>query len=109
MYRPLQIALAIGFVGLIIAIANGIEQHGFHPGTIAFVAVVLGIYSGILKRVSRGDWSPKESTTDTDRRLSALEARITDLQDIVISIDDKLSRAGADRTIQPPVASPDRV
>ncbi len=109
MNRPLQIALAIGFVGLIIAIANGVEQHGFHAGTIVFAAVVLGIYSGILKRVSRGDGSPKETTTDTDRRLSALEARITDLQDIVISIDDRLSRAGTDRTTQSPVASSDRV
>jgi uncharacterized membrane protein len=102
MNRPFQIALAIGFVGLIIAIGNGIEQHGFHPGTIAFVAIVLGVYSGIFKRASRGDGSPKETTTDTDRRLSEMESRLTDLQDIVISIDDRLARQGVNKTTQSP-------
>lgn len=109
MSRPFQIALAIGFIGLIIAIGNGIERHGFHVGTIGFAAVVLGIYSGIIKRATRGEGALKASTAETDRRLSELESRLTDLQDIVISIDDRLSRSGTATTTQSPAASSDRV
>ena len=107
--RPFQIALAIGFVGLIIAIGTGIGKHEFHPGTIAFVAIVLGVYSGIFKRASRGDGSPKETPINTDRRLSEMETRLTDLQDIVISIDDKLGRMAMNKTTQPPATPSDRV
>jgi hypothetical protein len=108
MNRPFQIALAIGFVGLVIATAEGVQRHGFHTGTIAFVAVFIGIYSGIFKRVNRGDWASKHETTDTEKRLIEMENRLTDLQDIVISIDDKLGRM-ADRTTKPTNRSSDIV
>lgn len=100
MSRPFQIALAVGFVGLIIATGEGIQAHGFNPGAIAFIAVVLGVYSCILKRVSRGDWSPAD-TPEAENRLAELESRITDLQDIVISIDgrfDRLTRKNDNQT-----------
>ena len=90
MNRAFQLAIAIVFVGMVVGIGNGIGRHGFSPFTIAIVAIVMGCFVSIVKTVSRRDDAddhPRE-----DRRLAELETRITDLQDIVLSMDEKLQR-----------------
>ena len=92
MSRPIQILVAVVFVGLVIGIGEGIGKHGINPFTIAVVAIVLGTLNSVVKTLSKAGTSNVD-TSATDKRLSDLESRMTDLQDIVISIDDRLLRA----------------
>ena len=91
------ITIAVGISLIILAsgtVAFTLDRHANFSGIIGLVMVSLVLF-GIFKHVNRQptkgaqEGPPNEELT---LRISALEKRLTDIQDIVISIDDRLSR-----------------
>ena len=96
MSRHIQIVLAAVYIGMVIGVGHGIANQGINPLTIAVVAIVLGTFTGVVKSISKS--GATLDTDNRDQRLAELEGRISDLQDIVLSIDDKLSRPRPETT-----------
>jgi hypothetical protein len=97
MSKPILILVAVVFVGLVAGLGEGIGRHGINPFTIAVVAIILGSLTSIVKTLSK---TQVAEVPETDQRLSELEKRITDMQDIIISIDDRLQRLNSGTTKQ---------
>lgn len=96
MNRILYLAVAAIFLGMAFGIAAAFARHGFHVLSIPIVAIVLGSLNSIVK-----SWNKASSSGEPDQtneRLTELDRRVTDLQDIVISIDDKLQNMSETRT-----------
>ena len=78
-------------------------------GDIEGVLAILGVFGPVLiasfgltyylvkKGLARATDSETQKQLETmDRRISDVESRMNDLQDILITVDEKLRRAGSD-------------
>ena len=85
------------FVTLALGLALGILFIG---ATVAAIVYIFGYVFIHLKRHNRGQTRGfgAEQTEAFNARLNDLERRITDVQDILISMDDKLSRSEGHKT-----------
>ena len=85
------------FVTLALGRALGILYIG---ATFAAIVYIFGYVFIHLKRHNRGQTRGfgAEQTEAFNARLNDLERRITDVQDILISLDDKLSRSEGHKT-----------
>ena len=82
-----------GFVGIVICVVVGIvsEKTDFDPGQ--FIGLVGGILFtvGVFKTVFFTPSDDKSSELPTDE-LKSLMQRMSDIQEIVISLDERLKR-----------------
>tara|TARA_A100001037_G_C15135345_1_gene630825 strand:- start:733 stop:1047 length:315 start_codon:yes stop_codon:yes gene_type:complete len=102
MNRPIALVVGIVFVGLTIGIGHGIHNHGFNLWLIPIIAIVLGTFLRALKMLTKSS----KSVADTEsKRLAELESRMSDLQDIVILIDERLQRISSETTKPAKVSS----
>lgn len=87
---PTQKTIA-GFLGVVVSVVTGIisREIRFHPGEfISFIGSLLFIV-GLYKTIFA---TPKGPATRAPAELQALEHRMTDVQEIVISLDERLKR-----------------
>ena len=91
------ITIAVGISLIILAsgtVAHTLQRNASFSGVLGLVLVALVIFA-IFKHVNRQPPNAKQEGPPNEEltlRISALEKRLTDIQDIVISIDDRLSR-----------------
>jgi len=96
MGRSIIVQFATG-VSLIIMAAgtlNYIHSRHFNIGGVIALILVIGLIGMIFKhmyQLPKVD-QPSPQKDEVIHRISTLESRLTDIQDIVITIDDRLTR-----------------
>jgi len=88
------IAVGISLIILASGTIHYVHDKNFSfGGVVALVAVALVMVS-LVRHVNKPQKqpSPGPSNEELSERMSALEKRLTDIQDIVISIDDRIGR-----------------
>ncbi len=85
------------FVTFALSLALGILSIG---ATVAAIVYIFGYVFIHLKRHNRGQTRGfgSEQTEAFNARLNEMERRLTDVQDVLISMDDKLSRSEGHKT-----------
>ena len=100
MCRIFQVALGIGFIIAMVGVADGIHEHEFKAGAVIVLVAGLVICATIFKRSSRRGTDRAAEGHPSDpvaaNQIQDLEKRMADLQEIVISIDERLSRILSD-------------
>jgi hypothetical protein len=94
MSRSVLVLGAIAFMFLVVATGVSIVIHNFgdNPGPI-FVLVILGfVFIKALRIAASAPQGPPASgpSPETDARITRLEQRMTDMQEILLSIDERL-------------------
>lgn len=94
MGRPVQWGIAVALLLITAGVTEVWEDHGGTFGAVIGLILLGGIFLGLayyayqIKKLESG----AGDTSDIDVRLQSLERRLSDIQDIVISIDDQLGR-----------------
>jgi hypothetical protein len=80
-----------GFAGLVISIIGGVisNELRFTPGeflsVLGGILFIVGVYRSAFS-------SSSESTASQNAATQALESRMTDVQEIILSLDERLKR-----------------
>jgi predicted metal-dependent enzyme (double-stranded beta helix superfamily) len=90
----LQIAMGVSLIILAGGTLSYIHSHRFHFGGVVALVLVVCLIGMIFKhmyQLPKVD-QPSPQSDEVIHRISTLESRLTDIQDIVIAIDDRLTR-----------------
>jgi len=90
----ITIAVGVSFIILAGGTIHYIHDKNFNFGGVVALALVALVMAGALRHMTRqpDTKSKGPSSDELTQRIVTLEKRLTDIQDIVISIDDRLSR-----------------
>jgi|GEM_PF-1723815 hypothetical protein len=90
----LQIAMGISLIILAGGTLSYIHSHRFNGGGVIALVLVIGLIGMIFKYMYQLPKVDQSSPANNEviHRIANLETRLTDIQDIVISIDDRLDR-----------------
>ena len=90
----LQIAMGISLIILAGGTLSYIHSHRFSGGGVIALVLVVCLIGMIFKHMYQLPRAEQSSPANDEviHRIANLERRLTDIQDIVISIDDRLDR-----------------
>ena len=101
MGRLMQIAIGISLIILASGTVHYVHDRQFSGGGMVALIVVMVLIFTMFKKTIRQPGTDRKAPSGDEltRRIAALERRLTDVQDVMITIDEKLDRLGHRDTI----------
>lgn len=94
MPRPLLVISGIAFLVIAVAEAVGIIVGAKFPVPIIALVILVIVYVKVVRHYGTSLSAPHQD----DDRVAGLEGCVTDLQDILISVDERLARLEPSRS-----------
>ncbi len=94
MSRIIQVATGISLIIVAVGTMTYIHSHRFSLTGVVALVLVVGLIAWVYKYLSQPVESKQTDIPNSElaQRIVILEQRLTDIQDVMITIDEKLSR-----------------